>query len=83
MGTTLHLRTIMLRPAKLAGSAPAGNASDCRSSESKWWGVSSNSNQNALICVNTRPLSGIGVGSTQSKALIRSELIINSRSPRS
>ena len=35
-------------------------------------GSPNNLNQKAAICVSTRPLSGIAVGSTQSKALIRS-----------
>ena len=42
-----------------------------------WLGVSSRWNQNWLICVSTRPLSGIPVGSTQSKALMRSVLTIS------
>ena len=38
------------------------------------------SNQNALIAVSTRPLSGTGSAMTTSKALSRSEATI-SRSP--
>ena len=54
------------------------------SHEIKWFGTFLKcSNQNRLSCVSTRPLSGIPLDSSQSKALMRSVLTINSWSPRS
>ena len=49
----------------------------------KWFGTPSRLNQKAAICVSTLPLSGMPVGSTQSKALSRSVLTKSKRSPRS
>ena len=54
-----------------------------RSVLSRWFGGASVSSQNSVSAVSTRPLSGIGVGSTQSKALMRSVATMTSRSPRS
>ena len=47
------------------------------------WARPTASNQNELSCVRTRPLSGMPVGKTQSKALIRSVATSNNLSPRS
>jgi hypothetical protein len=53
----------------------------------RWWATGfgprpSRSNQNAEIVVSTLPLSGIGVGRVQSKALIRSVLTMSIASPK-
>jgi hypothetical protein len=49
----------------------------------RWLGTISSvrSNQNFESPVSTRPLSGIGVGRTTSKAEMRSEATISRRSP--
>ena len=83
MGITSAFRTSMLRPANDSRSAPAGNGAPSMSVDNMWFGTPSKSNQKALSCVSTRPLSGMPVGKTQSKALIRSVLTISRRSPRS
>ena len=69
----------MVRPARaLTVDIRPGRSIWSTSVEIRWFGSSSRSNQKALICVSTRPLSGMPVGSTQSKALIRSVLTISS-----
>ena len=80
--------TSMERPRSDSRSKPAGKhaaANSLMASMSvvmRWCAmgsgpVDSQSNQNAEMAVSTRPLSGIGVGSTQSKALIRSVLTMS------
>ena len=70
-------RTTMDRPARSGRSNPAGG-----SSETRWLGARSviSSNQNAVMAVSTRPLSGIGSAITTSKAEMRSD-VTNSRLP--
>ncbi len=56
-------------------------ASTAGSVSSKWLGIidAVSANQNREIAVSTRPLSGTKVGSTTSKALIRSDATSTTR----
>jgi hypothetical protein len=76
----------MVRPRSGSRSTVAGRSIASTSVVIRWWSTGSGpresrSNQNAEIAVSTRPLSGIGVGRIQSKALIRSVLTISIASP--
>ncbi len=66
------------RPAARGSTSGGQVRSARRRSRACGCGSPSWSNQKALICVSTRPLSGIPVGRTQSKALIRSVLTSSS-----
>src|SRR5690242_16472300 len=76
-------RQSMIRPRRsvaVASSMPPGISSGA--TPTRWFATRSavRSNQNRLSPVRTRPLSGIGVGRTTSKALSRSDATRSRRS---
>ena len=83
MGTTSHCLQMMKRPSSSSERNSAGRSR--KAEEITWLAVTSLSlsNQNRLIWVRTRPLSGMPLGMTTSYALMRSVATITSRSPRS
>ena len=83
-GITSAARTSIDRPRSGPRSTPAGSPIASTSVVIRWWGtgrgpLKSQSNQWLEMAVSTRPLSGIGVGRIQSKALIRSVETISIR----
>ncbi len=79
-GSIRQRRTSIIRPANASSRASSG--SEASSVDTRWFGATSasNSNQNALMAVSTRPLSGTGSAITTSKALSRSEATMSRRS---
>ena len=87
-GITCVRCTSIERPRKASRSGPKCRSIPSMSVARRWWAIGSapaarRANQNAEMLVSRRPLSGIGVGSTQSKALMRSVLTISIVAPSS
>jgi hypothetical protein len=78
MGIISARRTYMVRPANSSRCSENGSGISATSSVTRWLVTRSavRANQNSERPVRTRPLSGIGLGSTTSKAEMRSLVTI-------
>ncbi len=78
-GSISHRRTSIIRPVS-AGSRADGGSAPTRV-DTRWLDATSDSssNQNALMAVRIRPLSGTGSAMTTSNALSRSDATMRRR----